>query len=89
MSEERNKNQITRKDARGCFVESLNDAFVIGKTHFAFASYDLSKPAGQRQSSINMVATVFKALFSSLAITIKAVGLWREVSTSKVVLFII
>ena len=51
MSEERNKNQITRKDARGCFVESLNDAFVIGKTHFAFASYDLSKPAGQRQTN--------------------------------------
>ena len=51
MSEERNKNQITRKDDRGCFVESLNDAFVIGKTHFAFASYDLSKPAGQRQTN--------------------------------------
>ena len=49
MSEERNKHQITRKDARGCFVESLNDVFAIGKTHFAFASYDLSKPAGQRQ----------------------------------------
>ena len=51
MSEERNKNQITRKDARGCFVESLNDAFVIGKTHLAFASYDLSKPVGQRQTN--------------------------------------
>ena len=38
MSEERNKHQITRKDARGCFVESLNDVFAIGKTHFAFAS---------------------------------------------------
>lgn len=51
MSEERNKHQITRKDARGCFVESLNDVFTIGKTHFAFASYDLSKPAGQRQTN--------------------------------------
>lgn len=51
MSEERNKHQITRKDARGCFVESLNDVFAIGKTHFAFASYDLSKPAGQRQTN--------------------------------------
>ena len=27
MYEERNQYQITRKDARGCFVESLSDAF--------------------------------------------------------------
>ncbi len=51
MSEDRNQNQIIRKDARGCFVESLNDAFAIGKIHLVFASYDVSRPAGQRQTS--------------------------------------
>ena len=48
---ERNQNQIIRKDARSCFVESLNDAFNIGKIHLAFATYDLSRPAGQRQTN--------------------------------------
>ena len=28
MSKDRNRNQIIRKDARGCFVESLNDVFL-------------------------------------------------------------
>ena len=51
MQDERNQNQIVRKDARDCFVESLNDAFEIGKTHFAFASYDMSKPPGSRQTN--------------------------------------
>lgn len=51
MYEERNQYQITRKDARGCFVESLSDAFAIGKAHFAFATYDISRPAGQRQTN--------------------------------------
>ena len=51
MYEERNQYQITRKDARGCFVESLSDAFPIGKAHFAFATYDISRPAGQRQTN--------------------------------------
>ena len=51
MQDERNQNQIVRKDAKDCFVESLNDAFEIGKTHFAFASYDMSKPAGSRQTN--------------------------------------
>ena len=27
MDKERNAHQIVRKDAKGCFVESLNDAF--------------------------------------------------------------
>lgn len=48
---ERNQNQIIRKDARSCFVESLNDAFGIGRIHLAFATYDLSRPAGQRQTN--------------------------------------
>lgn len=51
MQEDYNANQIIRKDARGCFVESLNDAFEIGKIHLTFASYDTSRPAGQRQTN--------------------------------------
>lgn len=51
MAENRNQNQIIRKDARGCFVESLNDAFDIGRIHLAFATYDLSRPVGQRQTN--------------------------------------
>lgn len=51
MSEDRNQHQIIRKDARNCFVESLNDAFDIEKIHLAFATYDLSRPIGQRQTN--------------------------------------
>lgn len=51
MYEDRNQQQIVRKDARNCFVESLRDAFPIGRIHFAFATYDQSKPAGQRQTN--------------------------------------
>ena len=51
MNEDRNQHQIIRKDARNCFVESLNDAFEIGRIHFAFATYDLSRPIGQRQTN--------------------------------------
>ena len=50
MSKDRNRNQIIRKDARGCFVESLNDVFSIDKAHLAFVAYDLHSPAGQRQT---------------------------------------
>ena len=41
MDKERNAHQIVRKDGKGCFVESLNDAFSIGRCHLAFAAYDL------------------------------------------------
>jgi hypothetical protein len=51
MSEDRNQNQIIRIDARGCFVESLSDAFEIGKAHLTFASYDMNRPSGQRQTN--------------------------------------
>lgn len=51
MYEDRNQYQIIRKDARNCFVESLSDAFSIGKAHLAFATYDLSQPVGQRQTN--------------------------------------
>lgn len=51
MQDERNQDQIIRKDARNCFVESLSDAFGNGRAHFAFATYDMNKPAGQRQTN--------------------------------------
>ena len=51
MQDERNQYQIIRKDARSCFVESLSDAFANGRAHFAFATYDMNKPAGQRQTN--------------------------------------
>lgn len=51
MAEERNQHQIIRKDAKNCFVESLSDVFVNGRAHFAFATYDMSKPAGHRQTN--------------------------------------
>ena len=46
-----NENQMIRKDAKNCFVESLNDRFACGKIHWNFAAYDLSKPEGSRQTS--------------------------------------
>lgn len=51
MAEEYNNNQIIRKDAKGCFVESLNDFFEVGKMHLVFASYDVNLPSGQRQTN--------------------------------------
>ena len=50
MDDERNIHQIIRKDARNCFVETLSDFFEHGKVHFCFASYDMKRPAGQRQT---------------------------------------
>ena len=51
MSGEKNASQIIRKDARNCFVESLSDAFGNGRAPFVFATYDLNKPAGPRQTN--------------------------------------
>jgi len=51
VHEDRNQSQIIRKDAKNCFVESLSDAFDKGKAHFAFATYDVNKPSGQRQTN--------------------------------------
>lgn len=51
METDRNEHQIIRKDARACFVETLNDAFEFGKVHLCFASYDMKLPAGQRQTN--------------------------------------
>ena len=51
MTEEYTKNQIIRKDARGCFVKSLCDYFGAGKMHLVFAAYDVNLPSGQRQTN--------------------------------------
>lgn len=48
MSNKSNQYQIDRKDARGCFVESLSDFFAYGKVHLNFISYDTSRPSGER-----------------------------------------
>ena len=52
MDKERNAHQIVRKDGKGWFVESLNDAFSIGRCHLAFAAYDLNRPAGADLSGL-------------------------------------
>lgn len=63
MSEERNQNQIIRIDAKNCFVESMNDSFGIGKAHFVFSSYDMSRPPGRRQTNnINIYMDAFELL---------------------------
>jgi len=46
-----NRDQIIRKDARGCFVEVKNDCFHLDKIHLQFVAYDKSRPAGQRYTS--------------------------------------
>ena len=51
MDTDRHEHQIIRKDARACFVETLNDSFEFGKVHFSFATYDMKLPAGQRQTN--------------------------------------
>ena len=51
MQDERNQDQITRKDARDCFVESLRDCVQVGRMQCAFASYGLTRPPGQRQTN--------------------------------------
>ena len=51
MQPDRNQHQITRIDARNCFVESLSDAFGIGKVHLTFCTYDKFRPEGQRMTN--------------------------------------
>ena len=46
--EEYQNTQIIRKDGKDCFLEVKSDAFGIGKMHFEFAAYDMSKPKGSR-----------------------------------------
>lgn len=49
-TEDLNRYQIIRKDARGCFVETKSDCFINGKVHLEFSQYDVTKPVGQRQT---------------------------------------
>ena len=51
MDNDRNEHQIILKDDRACFLETLNDSFEFDKLHFGFASYDVKRPAGQRQTN--------------------------------------
>lgn len=51
MDLDRNQHQITRIDARNCFVESLSDSFGIGKVHLTFCTYDKNRPEGQRMTN--------------------------------------
>ena len=46
-----NREQIIRRDARGCFVELKNDCFHLNKIHLQFVAYDKSRPAGQRYTN--------------------------------------
>ena len=50
-TEDLNRYQIIRKDAKGCFVETKSDTFHINKAHLGFAAYDASRPAGNRQTN--------------------------------------
>ena len=49
-TEDLNRWQLIRKDARNCFVETKSDSFSYGKVHLEFSQYDLSRPTGQRQT---------------------------------------
>ena len=50
-SEDLNRFQIIRKDAKNCFVETKSDNFRYGKVHMEFSQYDLARPSGQRQTN--------------------------------------
>ena len=52
MKENYNNFQIIRKDAKGCFVESLCDYFPAGKAHLQFVAYNANMPEGQRQTAL-------------------------------------
>lgn len=63
MSEENKLNQIIRKDAKNCFVESLRDSFEIKKIHLYFATYDMERPVGERiTNSVHTYVDVDKFL---------------------------
>jgi len=50
-TEELNRYQIIRKDARNCFVEANSDRFYCGKVHLGFSQYDLTRQKGERQTN--------------------------------------
>ena len=84
MAEERNNYQIARKDAKNCFVESLNDSFPIGRVHFAFATYDVNRPAGQRQTNNIHIYIYFIHTYSLLLIfhRVQVARFWQEIPNS-------
>jgi hypothetical protein len=49
--EDLNRDQIIRKDARGCFVETKSDSFSYGKVHLEFSQYDATRSQGQRRTN--------------------------------------
>ena len=51
MTDDRNRYQTTRIDAKNCFVESLSDTFSYGKAHLTFCAYDKSRLEGQRMTA--------------------------------------
>jgi len=50
-TEDLNRYQIIRKDARNCFVETKSDYFINNKVHLEFSQYDLSRQKGERQTN--------------------------------------
>ena len=49
-TEDLNKYQIIRKDARNCFVETKSDYFIHNKIHLEFLKYDMARQKGDRQT---------------------------------------
>lgn len=74
MDDIRNQNQIIRKDARGCFVESLSDAFEICRIHFVFATYDLNRLRRVSVKQIIYLSTLQQMNFLSCAERLNAVS---------------
>ena len=50
-TEDLDRYQIIRKDARNCFVETLSDCFINNKIHLGFSQYDMGRQKGERQTS--------------------------------------
>ena len=49
-TEDLNRFQIIRKDARNCFVETKSDCFVNNKAHLEFSQYDMGRQKGERRT---------------------------------------
>ena len=49
-TEDLNRYQILRKDARNCFIETKSDCFINNKVHLLFLQYDMARQKGERQT---------------------------------------
>ena len=49
-TEDLNRYQIIRKDARNCFIETKSDCFINNKVHLLFLQYDMARQKGERQT---------------------------------------